>query len=79
MDIDPDALSGACLAARDRLPDGWQLEGLRCGSTVLTPEQRCDDWVAVATGPPDPFAAIMELVDSLSYSADKIRQPHSRP
>lgn len=33
------------------LPDGWTLDGLRCASTGLSPEERSDDWVAVAIGP----------------------------
>lgn len=33
------------------LPDGWVLDGLRCASTGLTPEERSEEWMAVAVGP----------------------------
>lgn len=32
-------------------PLGWRLEGLRCASTGLVPEQRSDRWLAEACGP----------------------------
>lgn len=38
-------------ATEAALPAGWRLEGLRCTSTGLTPEQRGDRWVAEACGP----------------------------
>ena len=72
-----DALSAAWSSAQARLPAGWQLDGLRCASTGLTPEERSDDWVAAATGPDgmqrtfqaaDPFGALMGLVTDLGRS-----------
>ena len=78
MDTDAHALSAAWLAAQDRLPGGWQLDGLRCASSGLTPEQRSDDWVAVATGPggarrsyraADPFDALVGLVAVVGSAA----------
>ena len=33
------------------LPPNWQLDGLRCASTGLAPDQRSEEWVAVAVGP----------------------------
>jgi hypothetical protein len=34
-----------------QLPDGWSLDGLRCASTGLSPDQRSEEWIAVAVGP----------------------------
>jgi hypothetical protein len=34
-----------------QLPDGWSLHGLRCASTGLSPDQRSEEWIAVAVGP----------------------------
>jgi hypothetical protein len=53
------------------LPEGWLLDGLRCASTGLGPEERSADWIAVAVGPQgqerhsraaDPIAALEGLV-----------------
>lgn len=33
------------------LPAGWRLEGLRCTSTGLAPDQRGNQWMAEACGP----------------------------
>jgi hypothetical protein len=53
---------------------GWQVDGLRCASDGLAPDQRSDDWIAVALGPDgeerrvrdsDPFAALDGLVASI--------------
>ena len=33
------------------MPDGWRLDALRCASTGLEPDQRSDDWTAIAVGP----------------------------
>ena len=30
------------------LPAGWHLDGLRCASTGLRPEERSEEWIAVA-------------------------------
>ena len=38
-------------SAEAALPDGWALQGLRCGSTGLEPAQRSEMWVAEACGP----------------------------
>jgi hypothetical protein len=38
-------------ATEAALPGGWRLEGLRCTSTGLAPDQRGDRWVAEACGP----------------------------
>jgi len=38
------------------LPDGWQLDSLRCMSTGLNAEQRSTDWCALAVGPNDQVA-----------------------
>ena len=68
-------LSAAWAEAEARLPQGWSLDGLRCASTGLSPAQRSDDWIAVATGPTgrtsearaaDPIAALESLVKGLS-------------
>lgn len=48
---DNDGLSAAWAEAQARLPHGWSLDGLRCASTGLSPDQRSDDWIAVAVGP----------------------------
>jgi hypothetical protein len=74
MDPDPDAFAGAWRRTQEALPSGWQLDGLRCASDGLAPDQRSDDWVAVALGPDgaerhvrasDPFAALEGLVASI--------------
>ena len=74
---DADELVEAWRAVEARLPDGWTLEGLRCASTGLTPGQRSEDWVAVATGPSgeqrshragDPRSALEGLARSLRVS-----------
>jgi hypothetical protein len=44
-------LTDAWNAAEAALPAGWHLEGLRCTSTGLAPEQRGDRWLAEACGP----------------------------
>jgi hypothetical protein len=71
-----DALTVAWSAAQAALPDGWQLEGLRCESTALGEDQHADVWVALATGPdgrersaraPEPALALAQLVDELSH------------
>ena len=68
-----DGLSAAWAETQARLPDGWTLEGLRCASTGLSPDQRSDDWIAVAVGPDsaerearagDPLEALAALASS---------------
>lgn len=44
-------LTEAWGATATKLPPGWILDGLRCTSTGLGPEQRGDAWRAVAVGP----------------------------
>ena len=68
-------LTAAWTAAQSHLPDGWRVETLRCASTSLRPEDRSDDWIAVALGPDgeertaragEPAAALFALVASLA-------------
>ena len=74
MDPDPDDLGDAWRRTEGGLPAGWQLDSLRCASEGLAPDQRSDDWIAVALGPDgqerrvrasDPFAALDGLVASI--------------
>ena len=60
------------------LPAGWELGGLRCASTGLAPEDRSEEWVAVATGPhgqeeqhraADPVLALEGLASLLGGAA----------
>jgi hypothetical protein len=44
-------LSRVWTEVEEQLPSGWRLDGLRCASTGLAPEDRSEDWVAVAIGP----------------------------
>jgi hypothetical protein len=69
-----DDLGAAWGATQDRLPRGWTLTALRCASTSLRPEDRSEDWIAVATHDDgrerehragDPFAALDGLPDSI--------------
>lgn len=64
-------------ATQVRLPDGWRLDGLRCASTGLRPEDRSDEWIAVAVGPTgeersyrssDPVGALRGLAEAFSSS-----------
>jgi hypothetical protein len=41
-------LTRAWREAEGQLPNGWRLDGLRCASTSLRPEDRSGDWIAVA-------------------------------
>jgi hypothetical protein len=50
MSETPD-LSRVWVEVEEQLPPGWRLDGLRCASTGLAPEDRSEDWVAVAVGP----------------------------
>jgi hypothetical protein len=68
-----DDLTRAWTAAEERLPKGWRLDGLRCASTSLRPEDRSDDWLAVAVNADgeerqhrasDPLAALVGLTAS---------------
>ena len=53
------------------LPHGWTVDSLRCASTGLSPDERSEDWIAIALGPDgeelwsraeDPIAALDGLV-----------------
>ena len=50
MSETPD-LSRVWVEVEEQLPPGWRLDGLRCASTGLAPEDRSEDWVAMAVGP----------------------------
>lgn len=44
-------LTSVWAEVEQELPAGWTLEALRCASTGLGPDQRSEDWIAVAAGP----------------------------
>lgn len=69
-----DELSAKWSETQARLPNGWKLEGLRCASASLRPEDRSDDWIAVAIGPDgqetsaraaDPISALNRIAELL--------------
>lgn len=71
-------LTAAWTAVQARLPQGWELDGLRCASTSLREGDRSDDWIAVAVGPSGavrqaraggPAAALDALVAAFERSA----------
>ncbi len=79
MGSDTDAVTRAWHEAQERLPKGWQLEGLRCASTGLEEEDRSDDWIAVAVGPAGeerdyrahgPVAALIGIAAAIAGSTD---------
>jgi hypothetical protein len=43
-----DELGRRYLALQQSLPAGWLLDGVRCASSGLEPDQRSDAWQAVA-------------------------------
>jgi len=51
MEAETDALTRAWTRTQERLPVGWTLDSLRCASAGLHPDERSDDWIAVAVGP----------------------------
>jgi hypothetical protein len=68
-------LTEAWHTAQEALPRGWRLEGLRCTSTGLAPDQRGDQWMAEACGPGsaclkvesgEPDQALAALTEQLS-------------
>jgi hypothetical protein len=68
-----DDLTRAWREAEEQLPKGWRLDGLRCASTSLRPEDRSADWIAVAVNADgeerrhrasDPLAALAGLTAS---------------
>ncbi len=71
MDTEATDLTVIWRQVQAALPEGWQLDSLRCASEGLAPDQRSDDWIAVAIGPggeehrtraADPVAALEGLV-----------------
>ena len=69
-----DDLTQAWREAEGQLPKGWRLDGLRCASTSLRPEDRSEEWIAVAVNADgderryqaaDPLAALAGLAASL--------------
>lgn len=61
-----------------QLPEGWTLDSLRCASTAIRPEERSEDWIAVAVGPVgqevhaqalDPIEALEQLVAAFAGAA----------
>jgi len=71
-------LTEAWHTAQAALPPGWRLEGLRCTSTGLAPDQRGDQWMAEACGPEgaclkvesdEPEQALAALIAKLSGPA----------
>jgi hypothetical protein len=67
---DPDARTHVRRETQANLPFGWVLDGLRCASTGLLPDQRSGEWIVVAVGPggarqthraADPIAALTGL------------------
>jgi hypothetical protein len=79
MTIDSGDLAKTWAETEASLPTGWELGGLRCASTGLTPEQRSEEWVAVASGPDgqevhhqavDPIAVLQGLA-ALVPGADR--------
>jgi hypothetical protein len=51
MSADPSDLARVWADTAASLPPGWELGGLRCASTGLTPEDRSEEWIVIATGP----------------------------
>jgi hypothetical protein len=58
-------ISDAWAQVEAALPPGWWLQGIRCASTGLAPEQRSDRWIAEARGP----AGECEVVDDAAPEA----------
>lgn len=78
MDSDTNAMTQAWADAEAKLPAGWQLDGLRCASTGLTPDKRSEEWIAVAIGPDgeerlhqavEPASALSGLASSFEPTA----------
>ena len=66
-----DDLGEAWARTQAAMPDGWTVDSLRCASTGLSPQNRSDDWIAIALGPggeehasraSDPVAALEGLI-----------------
>ena len=80
--VDSDALAAAWARVEAGLPPGWSLEALRCASSGLRPDQRSQDWVAVAVGPDsaerqasagDPIEALEALAASFELGDEGVR------
>ena len=78
MSTDRSAVSEAWEQAQAALPPGWDLDGLRCASSGLSPDERSEEWIAVAVGPAgqeirhqaaDPTGALGGLVEALRKGA----------
>jgi hypothetical protein len=74
MDTDTNDLTAVWARVQAALPEGWQLDALRCASTGLAEADRSDDWIAGALGPDgqerqaraaDPIAALEGLASSI--------------
>jgi hypothetical protein len=70
----PDDLAAAYLTTELALPPGWQLDGLRCASTGLSPGERSHEWRAVGRTSDgrsvqgrgrEPRAALADLLDRI--------------
>jgi hypothetical protein len=70
----PTPISDAWASAAAALPDGWFLEGIRCASTGLRPEQRSERWVAEACGP----AGECEIVEARSSPQEALAKLAAR-
>jgi hypothetical protein len=77
MTTESSALSVAWTRAAAALPPDWELKGLQCASTGLSPEERSEEWIAVAIGPDgrevrhraeEPTSALEGLVASVVES-----------
>jgi hypothetical protein len=84
---DSDDLSVAWAKAQARLPTGWSLDGICCASTGLSPDQRSDDWIAVAVGPGsadrevhagDPIEALAALASSFEQDDGELATESAR-
>lgn len=73
-DTDTPDLGGTWARVQAALPDGWAIDSLRCASAGLSPDERSDDWIAIALGPDgqerrvrsaDAVAALDALVGAL--------------
>ena len=70
----PTPISDAWASAEAALPRGWFLQGIRCASEGLEPDQRSDLWVAEACGP----AGECEIVNAPSSPQLALRKLAAR-
>ena len=75
MEDTPD-LSTIWQEAASWLPDGWQLDSLRCASDSLDPAERSTDWFAVAIGPDGAEVSIRGATadDAVSRLRERLRR-----